>query len=37
MLRIYRLFVDLKHYSDDFFYDKIKIYILRHGIPEEIL
>ena len=34
---IYRLFVDLKHYSDDFFYDKIKIYISRHGIPEEIL
>lgn len=34
---IYRMFVDLKHYSDDFFYDKIKIYVSRHGIPEEIL
>lgn len=31
------LFVSLKHYDDDFFYDKIKIFVVEEGISREIV
>lgn len=34
---IFQMFISLKHYSNDFFYEKIKIFISRQGKTEEIL
>ena len=34
---IFQMFISLKHYSNDFFYEKIKIFISRQGETEEIL
>ena len=34
---IFQTFVSLKHYSNDFFYERIKIFISRQGETEEIL
>ncbi|MCH5197348.1 MAG: barstar family protein [Oscillospiraceae bacterium] len=35
--KIFDIFVSLKHYDDDFFYDKIKIFVVEEGITKEIV